>query len=83
MYLVYYSSGEYDTSYEYNVFVTENEDVAIAYTEKFNRILDNWKKYCIENVLDTMWDENSKYDWYKFNRIMETHRATYVKVEVR
>jgi hypothetical protein len=83
MYLVYYSSGSYDTAYEWNVFVTADEQMARAYTEKFNHLLDKWKAYCIENILDTMWDENSKYDWHKWNRIMETSGCTYQMINVR
>jgi hypothetical protein len=83
MYLVYYSSGSYDTAYEHNVFVTENEEVAIAYITKFNRILQNLKKYYHQNIEELMWDENEKYDWMRWMRIMETHRATYQTIEKR
>lgn len=83
MYLVSYSTGSYDTYYQEYVFVTADEQMAIAYTEKFNRILNNLKDYFKKNISDSMWDDSNKYDWYRWTRIMETDRATYQMINVR
>jgi hypothetical protein len=83
MYLVSYPTGSYDTYYENLVFVTHDEQLAIAYVEKFNRIRKNLQEYHEEFVKDKIWDENSQYNWYRWDRIMDTGAASYTEIDWR
>jgi len=45
MYIVQYSTGDYDDFIVHNIFVTEKKETATKYVSKFNRIFKKWKKY--------------------------------------
>lgn len=52
-YLVSYTEGTYEDKSYNNVFITFDKQKAINWVNKFNRILEKWKK---------MYDENEMYD---------------------
>ena len=49
MYLVQYSVGDWD-SYTVNVFVTDDEEYAKTYVEKFRTKLKKWKNHYEKRV---------------------------------
>jgi hypothetical protein len=87
MYLVQYSVGDWD-SYTVNIFVTDNEELAKLYVEKFRSKLKKWKGYYaemfgIDSDLFCLEDyaQNKYYD--RFCQIMDTNNAYYLKIELR
>jgi hypothetical protein len=87
MYLVQYSVGDWD-SYTVNVFVTDDEEVAKAYVEKFRTKLKKWKDYYEKMFgVDSDWlysDSSLESKHYnRFCQIMEVNNAYYLKIEVR
>jgi len=45
MFIVMYCGGSWEDFYKVNVFVTDNEDIAKNYVNRFNSILKKWKKF--------------------------------------
>ena len=45
IYIVRYCGGDYDSSYQVNLFVTDKKSTATKYVTKFNRILKKWKEH--------------------------------------
>lgn len=78
MYLVEYSSGQYEDYRTYQIFVTDNEQVAINYINKFNAILKKWQEFYFEysNNPDNPYHQR-EYD------LFEVHGATKTEIEVR
>jgi len=85
MYLVYYSTGSYDTAFDNYVFVTESEEFAINYVNKFNDRLFYWKKYwkdlldCNNEDLMEMIDKH----YNRYSQILDTYTAYYKAIEKR
>jgi hypothetical protein len=87
MYLVQYSVGDWD-SYTVNIFVTDNEELAKLYVEKFRAKLKKWKDYYTEMFgVDSDWiysEDNVQNKHYnRFCQIMEVNNAYYYKIEIR
>lgn len=87
MYLVQYSVGDWD-SYTVNVFVTDDEEVAKTYVEKFRSKLKKWKNHYEKMFgVESDWlyseggSESKHYN--RFCQIMEINNAYYLKIEVR
>ena len=83
MFLVYYTYGGFDDFTRISIFVTEDEELAKRYVEKFNRILKYWKDYWNTIVNDDNWLDNDEYDFRRWYKITETNEAKYKKIEVR
>jgi hypothetical protein len=77
MFLIQYSSGQWEDYYTVNVFVTEDEELAKSYVNKFRAKLKKWKDYY--NSKDSIRDKH--YD--RYCQIMETNNAYYLKIEIR
>ena len=75
-YLVKYYGGDWGDSYETNIFVTFDEQVAIDYVKKFNRILQAYKDFYEK------FDDNDELvgRYYTIERI---DGAQYTKIEIR
>jgi hypothetical protein len=87
MYLVQYSVGDWD-SYTVNIFVTDNEELAKLYVEKFRAKLKKWKDYyakafSIDSDLFCLEDELQNKHYNRFCQIMNTNNAYYLKIELR
>jgi hypothetical protein len=87
MYLVQYSVGDWD-SYTVNIFVTDNEELAKLYVEKFRTKLKKWKDYYVKMFgIDSDWiysEDNVQNKHYnRFCQIMEVNNAYYLKIEIR
>lgn len=78
MYLVEYSSGQYEDYRTYQIFVTDNEQVAIAYINKFNAILKKWQEYYLEYGKNP----HNPYNGREYT-IHEIHVAYKTEIEVR
>jgi hypothetical protein len=87
IYLVQYSVGDWD-SYTVNIFVTDNEELAKLYVEKFRTKLKKWKDYYskmfgIDSDLFCLEDELQNKHYNRFCQIMNTNNAYYLKIELR
>jgi len=90
MFLVKYSSGSYDDWYEIAIFVTQSEDVAKAYVEKFNNLLEKWKPIVEEGQNKNRDLEYKKSDFseyctigFRYYDITEINEAKYELIEER
>ena len=83
MFLVYYTYGGFDDFTRISIFVTEDEELAKRYVEKFNRILKYWKDYWNTIVNEDNWLDNDEYDFRRWYKITETNEAQYKNIEVR
>ena len=89
MYIVKYSTGEYEDYHEVCLFVTEKKINATKYVTKFNSILRRWKQYLskYEHI------EYGNYKWIKeeyiekwysrWSSIRQTNKCWYEEIEVR
>lgn len=84
-YLVSYSTGSYDDFRINNLFVTENEEYAKKYCEKFNRILNKWRPYFLEVYNNYDWenDENNDSHYDKSEVFIEINQCFYNEIEMR
>jgi hypothetical protein len=73
MFIVKYSKGDWEGLSEIDIFITENEEYAKAYVEKFNTKLDHWQDY-YENKCDSI---SRKWD------ILNITGCYYQKIEMR
>lgn len=78
IWIVQHSTGDWDNYALINLFITESEDVAKTYVNKFNEVLDKWKKH-----MDVTWRENSNYNFERWNTIENTNPSWYDKIEIR
>ena len=89
MFLVKYSSGNYDDYCVYTIFVTDNEKIAKKYTLKFNKILRKWKKYYSqleeEKFKGFRWikDEHQEQHFARWNSLRNVNECFYEKIPVR
>lgn len=74
IFVVRYSWGQYDYAGDVDIFATTNEQKAIAYTKKFNSILNKWQNYFMEE------DQINNDRYYD---IMDINSCYYDVVEVR
>ena len=82
VYLVGYSTGQYDDFYIVNVFITENEEIAKKWVEKFNKIHSVWKKYFKERFEDAEKEEDYQH-WDRYYQITEINSAFYKPIKFR
>lgn len=82
MYIVKYNYGSYDDFTRINVFVTNDEEKAKAYVEKFNAILKKWKEYWKQYENEDGWMEDED-KFQKWLRIADMGKAYYCEIEVR
>jgi hypothetical protein len=87
MFIVQYSVGDWD-SYTVNIFVTDNEELAKLYVEKFRTKLKKWEEYYakmfgIDSDLFCLEDELQNKHYNRFCQIMNTNNAYYLKIELR
>jgi len=85
IYIVKYSGGSYDGYYTRDIFGTADESTAIAYVNKFNNILNNWKAYYKKFEDGDGWlrsdvDDEHFEKWYKLHQIS---RCYYEPLPVR
>ena len=96
IYIVYYSTGEYEDYRECNIFATFDKQKAIAYVRRFNSLKDKWYKHYSKYNGNYRWiysKYNGNYRWIKdefvekyFNRwyfMHELNDCSYKKIEVR
>lgn len=85
MYLVGYTTGEYDDYCVVNVFVTDEESIAEKWVEKFNNKLNIWKPF-YEKTYNSLISLNDYREHYVFERyyvVCEINTAFYKKIEYR
>lgn len=89
MYIVKYCGGEYEDYYIKDIFVTNDENIAIKYANKFNSIIEKWKKHYkqfeeerhgMTNWIKREFIEQHYYRWSLLRDITECY---YEKIEVR
>ena len=89
MYLVKYSKGSWDDYFEVPLFVTESEDIAKEYVDKFNTILKKWKSFFEDTKPDIISlsseDYNAFYDkypiLYRYYDVTEINGAKYEQIK--
>ena len=89
MYLVKYSKGSWDDYFEVTLFVTESEDTAKEYVDKFNTILNKWKSFLENNKPDLMSLSMEDYDafhdkypiLYRYYDVTEINGAKYEQIK--
>lgn len=86
-YICYYSSGEYDDYWINNIFVTKDLQKARLWVDKFNNILEKWKKY-FEKFEKDGWIEDKyvsgDFDIYdRWYTICEINKADFKEIEFR
>ncbi len=77
MFLVKYSSGQYDYYESYDLFVTADEEKAKKYVEKFNNKLAKLKDTVLTDGCSNMFYTKWRY------MILETNESYYYEIEVR
>jgi hypothetical protein len=85
IYIVSYSTGEYEDYRECNIFATFDEQKAIAYVRRFNSLIDKWYNYYSKYNGDYRWIKDEFVEKY-FNRwyiMHELNDCSYKEIEVR
>lgn len=80
IYVIYYSTGEYDYFYEIEIFATFDKNLALSYVEKFNRIRNKWMSYYTDLNSSKGLNDNSQYRYYQ---ILDINPCYYKEIEVR
>ncbi len=83
MYLVSYSEGAWDNHHVINLFVTESEETALKYQEKFNTMLYKWKGYYNSLRWGKDWElrlNNPDFE-IRYRAIMETGKCRVNKIK--
>ena len=96
VYLVQYSEGYWEERFFVDIFVTENEEVAKKWCEKFNKLLEKWRTFYTTTLYtnDFKYTDNwpeQKVDitnenihlWNRFNQLFEINNAFYETIEIR
>lgn len=82
IYLVKYSSGEYDAYHEHNVKAFSNEEDANNYVNKWNRILNKWDTYLSDQFkeISSRADEGLKTtkDLEKWHEVMGEYQNSWM-----
>jgi len=78
MYIVYYTTGAYDDFQRHSVFVTESELIASEWVAKFNRIVNQFYDYYINNI-DNLQNTTIRDIFY----FTEVNEAYYEQIEAR
>jgi len=85
IYIVYYSTGEYEDYRECDIFATFDKEKAIAYVYRFNSLKDKWYKHYSKYNGDYRWIKDEFVEKY-FNRwyiMHELNDCSYKEIEVR
>ena len=85
MYVVGYSAGQYEDSYDDNVFITNSEEKAKKWCEKFDRIAKSRLEYACKMELE-MDDDYFDREHNAFMHVFwnwDRPSAKYEKIEVR
>jgi hypothetical protein len=80
IFLVSYSSGEWDDYRIINVFATQDEDKAKAWVAKTNRILESYKDWYLEHKSPHLKQIETPKRFWDLDQI---NTAFYTKIEVR
>lgn len=85
IYIVSYSTGEYEDYIENNIFATFDEQKAIAYVKKFNSLKDKWYNYYSKYNGDYRWIKDEFVDKYfpRWYMLHELNDCFYKEIEVR
>ena len=89
MYIVLYSSGEYDDWFEHKIFVTKKKSVAINYVYRFNNILKKWRQYYMQceevDEHGDIWIKNEYRDSHfdRWNKLRGINRCYWEEIELR
>ena len=88
MYIVNYTSGSWDDFHRGNLFVTEDKELAEAYVEKANTLLEKIKEYYREIDEKLEDDEDPMRDiyirqWAKYHTLGEVNAVAYEEIELR
>jgi hypothetical protein len=85
IYLVKYSTGQYEDYNEKIIFATFDKQKAIKYVSKFNQITNKWDKYYSKYNGDYRWIKDEYVEKY-FNRwymLHELNNCTYEEINIR
>ena len=80
IFIVSYSSGEWDDYQIINVFATHDEDKARAWVEKTNRILEHYKDWYLEHKSPHSLDVETPQRFWDLDQI---NTAFYTTLEIR
>jgi len=88
IYLLGYSSGNYDDFYQNIIFSTDDKNKAEKYVEKFNRLLEKWKNYYSnfeEDDFGFIWlkEEYINKHFKNWNKIKNINECYCQKIELR
>lgn len=85
IFIVEYSTGDWDDYCVNSIFATSNEKTAIRYVNKFNDILEKWKNYYRRfQDKDGYLDDNiSNEIGHRYYQIIGINKAFYYKLELR
>jgi len=85
IYIVKYSSSDYEEYSEIEIFATFDKKKAEKYVKRFNSLLDKWKTYFYKRFGENSYEMN-KNDYYIFGRyitITEINRCFLTEIKIR
>ena len=85
IYIVKYSSDNYDDYTETEIFATFDKKKAEKYVKRFNKLLKKWKKYFFERFGSPCYEinENDYYIFYRYITITEINRCFLTEIKIR
>ena len=84
VYLVYYYGGDFEEDFEEAIFVTLDIEVAKKYVEKFNVMLERWKKYYLSALEEPRHGDPYRRNlYYRCNQIENIMQCDFIEIEVR
>lgn len=83
MYLVKYSSGDWEDSFQISIFVTESLEIAQNYCKRFNELLSKWKDIWHNIRSSELYDINTDWCYDRYYEIMEIKKCYFLEIEIR
>jgi hypothetical protein len=83
-YLVYYFGGSYSDFFRTILFITQNEQKAQEYCEKFNKIVEKWRAF-YNQFQESEYELKPEYEEYfeRWHHLNQITLCTYVNIETR
>ena len=85
IFIVEYSTGDWDDYCVNTIFATTNEKTAIDYVMRFNRIVEKWKTYFkqFKDEDGYLINDDFPINYDRYCQIMDVNRAYYCEIETR
>lgn len=85
IYIVSYSTGEYEDYREHNIFATFDKKEAFKYVKRFNSLIDKWYNHYSQYNGDYRWIKDEFADKYfpRWYMLHELNDCFYKEIKVR